>query len=347
MLPTREHVRERMRRIFPTEIVHRPSLLQPVAADVVWVALYVGAIDRRRYLRPSMVYWMRDSIAADQSDETRNRYFDAALGNARRVEEVFAASRGQRWYADNTREVMRDDILRYGLYAVGAVERNESAPTNSPKPVWCLEQEFADLFRPSLVDGLLAESILRWQATHFDSALQARLRAKQQTHTASHEVVVHCPDGSERRLEAGASSLIAKAVVEELAPRVMARPKVLSISESRQHVADVDAAALKEVGLTHDAHRLLPDIVMLDEATNELWCVELVATDGPFNDLRVKDVLGWTRSAGFHAESVQLVTAFRSRTHGTFRTLAPNLAPGTSVFFSDEPQLLLSLTRLD
>ncbi len=36
---------------------------------------------------------------------------------------------GKRWYADNTRELIRDETLRDGLVSVGAMSRREDLPT--------------------------------------------------------------------------------------------------------------------------------------------------------------------------------------------------------------------------
>jgi hypothetical protein len=59
---------------------------------------------------------------------------------------------GTRWYADNTREPIRDETLRDGLVAVGAVVRREDLPTTSGAPRYALKLDFAALFDP-IIEG--------------------------------------------------------------------------------------------------------------------------------------------------------------------------------------------------
>ena len=343
----RDKVHERLRVILPVGVTGRPVLNSPVTASVVWIALFCGAVNRSRYIRPSMVCWMRDSIAKSLTDSNRDRYWNASKASQKALAteyptEILETS----WYADNTREVIRDDVLRNGLWALGAVLRDESQPTNSSKPVWCLQQEFMELFDPSLSGPQLEQAISKWQTENLSEILSGRLRSAQAAHTSQHEVNVALPDGTHRALGAGTSSLIAKGVIEEFSMRTLSNVQVLALSEGREHVSPEDAVRLKARGLNPQADRVLPDIVLLDQASNMLWCIEVVATDGPVNELRKSDLIRWAGHGGFEPEAIKLVTAFTSRTSNRFRALFPTLAQDTGIWFLDEPQLLVWLQRI-
>lgn len=346
-LLSRDKVHERIKMILPVGVTGRPVLNGPVTASVIWVALYCGAVNRSRYIRPSMVCWMRDSIAKSASNLNRDRYWNASKANQKVLASEYPTEILEpSWYADNTREVIRDDVLRNGLWAIGAALRDESQPTNSSKPVWCLQQEFADLFSPSLLRSELEQAISKWQSENLNEILFGRLRAAQAAHTAQHEVNVEMPDGTSRALGAGMSSLIAKGVIEEFSKRTLSDVRVLALSEGREHVAIEDEVQLKSAGLSPQADRVLPDIVLLDESTKVLWCIEVVATDGPVNELRKSDLIRWAGRGGFEPQKVKLVTAFTSRTSDRFRALFPTLAQDTGVWFLDEPQLLIWLQKI-
>jgi len=339
-----DEVQRRIAIVLPEEVTGLPILGGPISSRVVWTALYCGAVNHLRHIRPTMVCWMRDSIARDWRPTTREKFWGAASRNQRTFERVFPEVIGEpSWYRDNTREVIRDDILRSGLWSVGAVLRDESQPTNSSRPVWTLDSAFALLFRPSISGKTLTKEIAIWQEANLDAVMNGRLRSTQAAHTAKHEVEVLLPGGGTRLLGAGVSSCISKGVVEKLAAQILSKPQVVAISEGREHLAPVDVKSLNLLGLELSGDRLLPDLVLYDKAKSVLWCVEVVATDGPVNEMRKHSLMQWAGTAGFREHEVQFVTAFESRTSAIFRSRMATLARNSYVWFLDEPDLLVHL----
>ena len=99
-----------------------------MAASTVFAMLYVGAIEgRNRVLAPKQVYRMTDRQAARVGSAQREKYSEDSLTPR------FAAP-GKRWYADNSREPLRDETLRDGLIRVGAVMVKPGVATTSGKP---------------------------------------------------------------------------------------------------------------------------------------------------------------------------------------------------------------------
>jgi hypothetical protein len=65
--------------------------------------------------------------------------------------------------------------------------------------------------------------------------------------------------------------------------------------------------------------------------------VEVVATDGPVNELRKKALLGITRAAGFPDQHVAFVTAYLDRSSSSFRKSVSELAWNSFAWFAAEP----------
>jgi len=139
----RKIVAERLPLIFPEGTPNRNYCVRELSASAVFAMLYIGAVEGTgRYLGPIHVYRM----TGEQARRTREkeRLFYAANVTKRGFQ-----APGSRWYADNTREPIRDETLREGLVAVGAVIARDDLPTTSSKPRYALKPEFARLSIPA------------------------------------------------------------------------------------------------------------------------------------------------------------------------------------------------------
>jgi hypothetical protein len=106
---------------------------------------------------------------------------------------------GTRWYADNTREPIRDETLRDGLVAVGAVTRREDLPTTSGAPRYALMWDFAALFDPTVQGSRLEEMITAFQAKHLSKSALARTKIIRSGAIATQSgVLVAFPNGETR-----------------------------------------------------------------------------------------------------------------------------------------------------
>jgi hypothetical protein len=149
----RELIAARLPLIFPDGTPNRTYCMRELAASTVFVGLYIGAIEGAgRYLGPIHVYRMTDTQASKSGNADREAYTSE-------VQKKGSPTPGRRWYADNTREPIRDETLRDGLVAVGAVVRREDLPTTSSAPRYALKEKFAALFDPSLNDAALRVAI--------------------------------------------------------------------------------------------------------------------------------------------------------------------------------------------
>jgi hypothetical protein len=354
-LLSREECEERLQAIFPRGVVEEQrTVAGPLAATAVYVCIYLGAFEGHNPIRPSMVLWMCDAVAAraakatpDEFESDRERWYRAALRGHRALIALLRewGIEHDQWYADNSREPLRDEVFREWR-RLGAVEHDPSLPTTSPRPAWTLRGEFAALFKPQLYGEQLVESISAWQDAHLGRVGRARIRLARDRAAAEHAVDVRLPNGSVRPLAPGDSSLILKGVIEDLAPRLLGTPGVLAISQSERRIDVLDDELLRDLGLEIRAQELLPDAVLFDGEAGRFWFVEAVATDGEINEQRKAELLRWAGQHDIEPQQCGFLTGFLSRTHPAFRRRVSHLAWGTQCWFLDEPDEIVRLEHL-
>jgi hypothetical protein len=135
MLPDlldRQSVHKRLALIFPEGTPQRNYCTRELAASTVFVAIYIGAVEGTDiFLGPKHVYRMTNKQAERTDEISRTKY-------AKNITKAGFQPRGKRWYSDNTREPIRDETLREGLVALGAVIEKTDVPTTSSKPRYAL-----------------------------------------------------------------------------------------------------------------------------------------------------------------------------------------------------------------
>ena len=332
-------VQRRLLIIFPDGSPNRGYCTREMAARTVFVALYVGALEGKgAWLAPKHVYRMTEEQAAATSPEDRLAYANAAMRPG-------YDPPGTRWYADNTREPIRDETLREGLVAVGAATTRTDLATTSSKPRYALTADFAALFRQDLCGDELTDAIASWQRATLSKGALTRLKLRRRSGSGTDSVLVAFPNGETRRLASGPSSEIARAVIESFAPAFLREPFVLWLSESGNKVVARDDAVAAEIGLTIQADRDLPDLILVDLGPTEplLIFVEVVATDGPVSERRRRSLLDIAEADGFDPRRVAFLTAFADRDAPGYQKTYRNLAWGSFAWFASEPDKLMVL----
>lgn len=350
-------IRARLGLLFPEGVPSRNFLTRELAAKTIATFLFLDAVgdperEGVRLLRPSMVAWLDDASLAKSGDEEFVRgWHEAATRGQARLRE-FLGDRGiewRRWYADNSRESIRDEVIRPLQESYGAVRRRSGVAATRGSPTLTLAEDFAGVFDQALDDDEAARRAEAWRAEHLGAAAQARLAALRRL-DADDVVTVELPGRGPRQLPPGTTSRITQAVVAVLAPQLMRQPFVLAICHSRDPVAVEDARELERVGLSLDARLALPDVLLLDAADGTLWFVEVVATAGEISERRRVELETWAAERGIAHDLCRFVTAYRSRADQAFRRTAGDLAWGTYAWFAAEPRgiwHLASLATLD
>jgi BsuBI/PstI restriction endonuclease domain/BsuBI/PstI restriction endonuclease HTH domain len=336
-----DDVQRRLEALFPDAFPDRSILVGRMAAHVVFVFLYGGFIEHSgRLLRPSVVYFFTAEQARKIQSADRLAWLASAFKPGYRPT-------GKRWYADNSRESIRDDLMRSRLLVMGIIGRKEGVATTSSAPVYFLRAAFAALFDPALSGAALLTAIDTWRATHLASSTLKRMALKAQGALARQgDVLIEMPDGTRMRVSAGPSSPILQAMVEEFAPRWLQKPVVLWISASdrKTHPQFVQLAA--SVGLAFYTSNELPDLILADLAdpVRFLFC-EIVATDGPVTAERKAALTAIASRSGIDPEQLHFVTAFQDREAAAFRKTFSRIAPDSDVWFSTEPDLIVELRK--
>jgi hypothetical protein len=331
-------IQERLSVIFPEGMQNRAYFTREMAARVVFVMLYIGATEGEdQWLGPKHVYIMSDEQAALQSDEQRIHY------GANAWKPGFQPI-GKRWYADTTREPIRDETLRDGFENVGAVIQKPDVPTTSGRPRYAMRADFAALFSPKLPGDELETAIAQWQNSYLDALALARMALlREGAATMSEKVSVTLPNGVVRQLSPGPSSFISKAVVEVFAPQFLHQPAVVLLSESGDKIVAQEEALTKAIGLKIQIDKLLPDIILFDlqKGRELLIFVEVVATDGPISETRKQALLIMAEGARISAERIAFVTAYLDRNRPAFKKTFNAVAWGTLIWFAIEPDYIV------
>jgi hypothetical protein len=339
---SRELVAERLPLIFPPGTPNRTYCIRELAASSVFAALYIGAVEGAdRFLGPVHVYRMTGEQSAKASDPDRLQYAAAVVGRGVHIA-------GTRWYADNTREPIRDETLRDGLVAIGAVVRREDLPTTSGLPRYALKSDFAALFDPALDGTKLEDAIGAFQQKHLSKGALARVTIMLSGAAAGVAGInVQFPSGETRQLAPGPSSIISQAVVEVFAKRFLIQPAVLWLSESGNKVVVRDDKLAAAVGLKIEADKNLPDLILADLGPSDplMLFVEVVATDGAITERRREAIFELTDAAGFDRGRVAFLTAYQDRSSAGFKKTVDQLAWGAFAWFVSEPDHIVRMWK--
>lgn len=333
---SREEVSKRLPLIFPEGTPNRNYCIRDLAASTIFTMLYIGAVeDNSIYISPLHVYRMTNEQSALAEEKDRLAYNNASSKKGFQPE-------GKRWYADNTREPIRDETLREGLLQVGAVKQLSDVTTTSSKPRYFLQKEFALLFDPKLKDNELKLAIQDWQENYLSASALARIKlAGLSAKSSSNKVSIKFPDGEVKNVSPGPSSDISKAVIEVFANSFLREPVILWLSTSDTKVSNNEMAS--SIGLKIDASQDLPDIILADLGEKEplLVFVEVVATDGAITERRQQAIYKITRSANFKPNQVAFVTAYKDRQSSGFKKTFSHLAWNSFAWFMTEPDKIV------
>jgi len=234
------------------------------------------------------------------------------------------------------------------LVQIGAVSALTGIATTSSKPRYNLKPDFAALFDPELTNEALSAAILDWQQKNLSKSALTRLSLASLGHKAgSDKILVSFPNGETRKLSAGPSSEISKAVIESFAAAFLEQPVVLWLSTSDDKVVTRDDEMAAKIGLKIEADKNLPDIILVDLGPDDplLVFIEVVATDGPISERRQQAIYELTDAAGFKREQVTFVTAYLDRESAGFKKTIKGLAWGSFAWFVSEPDKIVMLTN--
>jgi BsuBI/PstI restriction endonuclease domain/BsuBI/PstI restriction endonuclease HTH domain len=339
-LLTVQEIQSRLANIFPEAFPDRGTLVGVMAARVVFVFLYGGFVEGHgRYLRPSHVYLFTKEQAQKTSNNDRIDWLTVCNKPGYRAF-------GEPWYADTSREPIRDDLMRNQLLRLGIMRKRSGYAPTASTPINFLSADFAALFDPALSGDQFAAVAGAWRVHHLDKATQQRMALKAQGLQAkTGDLLIDMPDGARIRITAGPSSEITKGLIEEFSGRHLENPAVLWLSASDKKAYPQFVEICQTVGLKFNVGAELPDLILADmkEPIRFLFC-EIVATDGAVTDARKQALLAIVRESSVPVKSVEFLTAFEDRGSSAFRKNFSQLAVDSLVWFRTEPDLLVILS---
>ena len=346
----RHEAEARLKSIFPPDAFDT-VLSSRLAGSAIAAMIYVGAVvgddddppvPENVWARPATVLQMSDEVMAMTTEAERQAWTEAQAVNNKKIASLLkeAGSAHTPWYADNSRETLRDETWP-GWRRHGAIRQRQGIATNSSLPRWALTASFADLFKPDLGGQDLADAIGLWRNDHMDPGDVLRIHRANELAKASYDVVVSMPPfvGATRSLEPGLTSQILKGVIEEWAPARLANPFVVAISEPGAKAWAQDTKTLAAAGISINVSSVLPDAIIVDIGAKppEFWIIEAVATDGEIDEDSKSALLAWAADQYIDPAHCQFMSAFSSRHHPAARRRLKDLAVGTFAWFLDEP----------
>jgi hypothetical protein len=162
-------IQARLLTIFPEGTEQRTYLTREMAAKTVFTALYANAIEGLdRWIRPNQVCRMTDAQTLLLDDGAREAWYVRSGKNG------YVPTVGAPWFADTTREPIRDETIGEGFIPVRAIVERKGLATTSSKGRYALEAEFAALFDVGLADDAFLTAATIWRAKHLSKTALAR-----------------------------------------------------------------------------------------------------------------------------------------------------------------------------
>jgi hypothetical protein len=230
-------------------------------------------------------------------------------------------------YAENTRESIRDEAVKYFVEA-GMLLRNPddpSRPTNSGNTVYQIEPAALSLARTfgcSDWDRNLTEYLKD------RVGIKKELRRERQMA----RIPVCLPSGEKLTLSPGGQNPLIKAVVEEFCPRFSPGGTVVYIGDTETKFQHYHADYLRKIGVHIESAAKMPDVVVHYSEKDWLLLVEAVTSAGPVDGKRRKELK--ELFVGFK-HGLVLVTAFEDRQ--TMARFLTQISWETEVWVAEDP----------
>ncbi len=234
-------------------------------------------------------------------------------------------------YAPNTRETIRDEAVKHFLEA-GLLVRNPanpSRPTNSGKTVYQIEARALDLIRHFDTPGWTNKL-----TTYHDSREQIRRELERRRTLA--RVPVRFSSGQTITLSPGGQNPLIKKIIEDFCSRFVREGFVLYIGDTENKFLHLDADYLEKLHVKIPAPGKMPDVLVHDPKRNWLLLIEAVATAGPVDGKRRKELKDLFKGC---SAGLVFVTVFDSRE--AMRGFLSQISWESEVWVADDPDHLI------
>ncbi|MCM3317186.1 hypothetical protein M3603_11065 [Rummeliibacillus stabekisii] len=250
-----------------------------------------------------------------------------SLAQGARVRDIldYARTDLEKNYAENTRETVRKHSLKY-LVDSGMVIQNADDPnrvTNSGLNNYILSDSFKKLLDAYLFNKTEYNVI----KNEFVDSVTIERRDNIEKLKKKPVIINSTALDRELVLSPGDHNIIEKFIVEDIFPKVAPNFELVYVGDTKMKNLFIDEEICRKIGLTIDVHTKIPDVIGYDNTTKTILLFEAVASSGPIDDLRKKELLEifqhWTGLIIFG-------TAFLSSK--LFQSFSRTIASGTSAY---------------
>lgn len=244
---------------------------------------------------------------------------------------TFVAEAYGRKFAENTRETIRDDAVKF-FVEHGLLLRNPDQPdrpTNSGKTVYQIEESALRLLR------LLGRPAWpRALARYLDARAVLRSELQQKRNLA--RVPVSLPDGSQVSLSPGGQNPLIKAIIERFCPAFAPGGTVLYVGDTENKFIHLERTALAAIGVNLPPAGKIPDVIVHHTSRNWLLLVEATTSAGPVDAKRRRELKDLFRGC---TAGLVFVTAFETRR--AMQSFLSQIAWESEVWIAEDPDHLI------
>lgn len=234
-------------------------------------------------------------------------------------------------YAPNTRETIRDEAVKYFVEAGMALRNpdNPDRPTNSGNTVQQIEPSALTLFRTYGTEAWLS------QLEKYLSSREMIRRELERTRDLA-RIPVRLPSRNTITLSPGGQNPLIKQIVEGFCPRFAPGATIVYIGDAENKFLHLEATYLEGLGVLIAPSAKMPDVVVHDTTKNWLILIEAVASAGPVDGKRRKELKELFQNC---KAGLVFVTAFENRQGmGSFLS---QISWETEVWVADDPDHLI------
>lgn len=256
------------------------------------------------------------------------------LSQGARIRDIldYARTDLNRNYAENTRETVRKHSLKY-LIDAGFVIQNADDPTrvtNSGLNNYILTPAFKELIDFYLTNTVKYQQLK--QAFIDETVIKQRELIAEQA--SKYSVSIKYPSLKEELLlSPGEHNVIEKHIVEDIIPLSFPNYKLVYIGDTKIKDRYFNQSLSETIQLDFDIHDKIPDVIGYDEDSNTVILFESVASSGPIDELRKKELQSIFRN---WQGNIHYSTAFLYQK--TYQKYSTQIAENTTTYIIESKQ---------
>lgn len=254
----------------------------------------------------------------------------SCLNDGARITDIisFANAKLGKSYAENTRESIRKTALK-NLLDFGLIEKNKDfpqRPTNSGNTNYTLNPDFENL-----IYNFGNDNYNKLKESFTNETIIARQKQIRDLSLISVKIIPPFEDElfikSNLEYSPGDHNIISKFIVEDIILTKTAHPIIVHIGDTEQKDKYFNHEMVNKLNIPFSKDSKYPDLIFFDKANEKLIIFEAVASSGPVDNLRYKELQELFSNCPYELD---MNTVFL--TDKKFREFSTRIAPSTTVY---------------